>query len=466
MKSASKSNTQFLKKQSGISNTEGRSYSIKNKKENTGISELKSKGEYILNSLDDMLNSYNSSKLPNVSDLLSDTKNLLLTLNQTRLPISNIGSLPLLLPKSAKAYEANAPTFNPKQSSEAQPQSLKSAPLNIPNKTISQIDNTKLDKSKKQLKKHKKVSKNPKKNGTFMTDIELAELRQINNINQVKVSEIDSNKSESSFDKNKKKRETKPATKEHGFKKDMKSSITEEDKPEYIKQINEKVKNMFEYIDDSFYDNSDDESSKTGKPARSKPCDTKSQASSKLNMSISDTSYNDPKIKEDKELYMSMIKQVEALRAERKEKETDLEKLIRITKSTTEGLDRHFKVVNKLFKDANLQINDSNYENYEIAETSSEHNSEGSYRKKQTKGVSKEKKVFNKNDDPKVLKRNLGKITDRLLNVTGGVLTYNKNLNTVITEIKEINSKYIRQNSELNSTKSKETKSMKNNLFN
>ena len=325
---------------------------------------LKEKGNHIIERIDDILSNYDNFKEINCNDVLLETKSLLsnITFAQNKIAALKKGYLPSIEPSFSKNKITNITTLQTKQIKQDKQYKSNSEPLVI---------------TPKQTLPKKKKGK-----GTFMTDVGIINsMDKLNDKNGVNI---------------------------------------------YLEDVNNKVKDLFNNIDDSFYD-SDKESNKIIIPKITK--EKRSTSVNKTNLNISYNSDDDVKLKEDKDFFIKMIKEIEDIKLSREKKESELEALIRITKDTSKNLDKHFHGVSKLYKEANIQFDDS-IRNL-IDEDSDEHIDET---------------IETTNYD---YNKNINKIKDNLLNVTGNVLDYHKNLEKVISNVKSNNQKYLRSQSKI-----------------
>lgn len=183
---------------------------------------------------------------------------------------------------------------------------------------------------------------------------------------------------------------------------------------EYLKRQDEKINEIFKYIDESDNDVTKD-----------------------LNINIQEDESDF--IKKDKIMLKEMFAQLDEIKRLSREKEDELQALIRITKQTTKNLDKHFEGINDLYSKTGIRKK----EDKTIDEVSDD-DEYSSYKGKKT--------TSNYNDDPEVLAKNLNLIKDKLLNVTGGVVSYHRNLEDHISTLRKNNDK-IRPTSSKNNNK-------------
>lgn len=201
-------------------------------------------------------------------------------------------------------------------------------------------------------------------------------------------------------------------------------SIEFSSKEGVTKNINEKVKDMFSLIDDSFYEKEYESSvskEKNNKNRKNKP-------SKDLLIKANDNE----KVIEDKEFFQSMMKQIEEIKRKKEEEENEIQKLIRITKKTSQNLDRHFVGMSRLYKEANIERNSKVLYDIHDDEKSSDEDEEK--RRKHQEGYY----------DDGFYSKDIEKIKDRLLNVTTGVINYHSDLSSLISKMKESNKNHMK----------------------
>lgn len=199
-------------------------------------------------------------------------------------------------------------------------------------------------------------------------------------------------------------------------------SIEFSSKEGVTKKINEKVKDMFSLIDDSFYEKEYESSvskDENNKKRKNKPSDFIIKAN------------DNEKVIEDKEFFQSMMKQIEEIKRKKEEEENEIQKLIRITKKTSQNLDRHFVGMSRLYKEANIERNSKVSYDIHDDDKSSDENEEN--RKKNQEGY-----------DDGFYSKDIEKIKDRLLNVTTGVINYHSDLSSLISKMKESNKTHMK----------------------
>lgn len=248
--------------------------------------------------------------------------------------------------------------------------------------------------------KKTKGKKSKKDKGAFLTDLEILQ-------NNGKILQANSVS-----------KENKSLTNSEAKLEDAESSK----KSEYLANQEKNIKDMFKYIDADDLDvtNEKDEN-----------------IISKYDLDLEISSNDNNSTKQDKEFLLDMFKKIDLYKQLKKEREDEIKTLIRITKQTSSGLDRHFESIRTLYKKAGYNLNEEPLSSYS-----------GSYSSKEndpTSDIDDDRPVGrfgNVNDDPVVLSKNLNKIKDSLLNVTGNVVGSCKNFSDKFKVMKVANEKY------------------------
>lgn len=272
---------------------------------------------------------------------------------------------------------------------------------------------SKLGLSKNNKNKNKTGSKKNKKD-VFLTDIEIMQQYQNSLINISNKTKADDNS------------------------KNKININDEEDKSKYLASKETQIKEMFKYIDDS------DDEKKDNKDTKDKEeLDTLNKYDINLDYRDTDTTQT----KQDKDFFKDMFIQIDTLRQLNKEKEDEIKALIRITKQTTDNLDKHFKGMQSLYTQAGIRYEDDIGEisNKKTIINDNQEDDMSDYEEyhRRAMGGGMMRNNGNINDDPKILKRNLNIIKDNLLNVTGNVLDYHKSFKNKISEMRKNNGGYV-----------------------
>lgn len=422
---------------------------------NKSLLYIKDKGNTLIDRIDDFLLSYNNKATFNCKDVLVDSKNLLNNLEETKLKLNIIAKAnSVKLTNNSLDVKSNKlPKINInndlKIKEELLTDNLNNVKSSKPNskysKKIKYIDNNNnMKKELQDIKINKKNNKTKKDKDTFITKIDYV------------VDEINT-KSKKNLNKN---------NKYHS------ENIEFKDNKDFLSNINNHVKEIFANIDDSFYDT--DTSKISNKDTNVYAIDA-----------ISTNSQEDSKVKEDKDYFINMIKEIDKLRSNNKQKESELEALIRITKHTSNNLDKHFKNINSLYSQANIPLKYKPYDS-NISSIDEEEEDEMQLKNQKNNTLKKldlssklknkyckdlnlnnsldniQKNTYkNNNDNPIILEKNLNKIKDSLLNVTGKVINYHENFKSAIDEIKQNNNYYYKSNT-INNKNSKRKSIIKN----
>lgn len=251
------------------------------------------------------------------------------------------------------------------------------------------------------MNKEKNGKNKKKKKETFLTDIEALKKMEMNRLNSRK--DIKINEEETILD--------------------SKSDIKEDDAftQEYLKMHSQKNKDIFKYIDEET-----EIEKKYSKNEMNNILDE---------LQLSSDENEDSTVKQGKKLLREIMESINTVKKLNKEKESELQAIIRITKDTSKNLDRHFSCINSIVKskELGLDLNTSNdsdknkklgYDSIEENYSEEEEYERHEYRK------NKQSIPYNINDDPIILKKNLNIIKGNLLSVTGGVIEFHQNFQT------------------------------------